>query len=147
MLSIQQKLDALAEDFEALGDWEAQLEHVMDMGRTLSPFPLHEQTEANKVRGCASQLWMISEKSADGRLYFRADADALISKGLAAVVIHLVSGHYPAEILAFDLRQAFEKLGLPRLSMSRASGLASMAARIRREAEQNLVPGGALRLG
>ena len=135
MVTIQQTFDDLASDFDALGDWEAQLEHVIDMGRALPAFPLDEQSDQNKVRGCASQLWMISERTSDGRLTFRADADAIISKGLAAVVIHLVSGHLPSEILAFDLRAAFDRLGLPRLSMSRASGLASMAARIRSEAE------------
>lgn len=140
MQTIQQKLDALAADFDDLGDWEAQLEYVIDMGRSLPPFPLSEQTDRNKVRGCASQLWMTSEHGPGGTLIFRADADAIISKGLAAVVIRLVSGHRPAEILAFDLRAAFERLGLPRLSMSRASGLASMVARIRRDAEDALAP-------
>ena len=140
MATIQQTLDDLAADFDALGDWEAQLEHVIDMGKALPAFRLDEQTDPNKVRGCASQLWMISEKTSDGGLAFRADADAIISKGLAAVVIQLVSGHRPSEILAFDLRAAFERLGLPRLSMSRASGLASMAARIRSEAEAAISP-------
>ena len=134
MQTIHQKLDQLADDFDTLGDWESQLEYVRDLGKTLPPFSLDEQIEANKVRGCASQLWMITEKSPDGRLFFRADGDAILSKGLAAVVIKLVSGHFPGEILEFDLRAAFERLNLPRLSMSRASGLAGLAARIRQEA-------------
>lgn len=134
MRTIQQKLDELAGDFDTLEDWESQLEYVRDLGKELPPFRLDEQTEANKVRGCASQLWMITDRSPDGRLYFRADGDAILSKGLAAVVIKLVSGHRPQEILDFDLRAAFERLNLPRLSMSRASGLAGLAARIRQEA-------------
>lgn len=134
MTTIQDKLDDLADDFEALGSWEAQLEHVIEMGRALPPLTEAEHAEENKVRGCASQLWMVSDRTADGRLAFRADADAIISKGLAGVVIHLVSGHPAAEIRDFDLKGAFERLGLPKLSMSRASGLASMAARVKAEA-------------
>lgn len=134
MPSIQDKLDDLAGDFEALGSWEAQLEYVIDMGRALPPLSDEERVDANKVRGCASQLWMVSDRRPDGGLEFRADADAIISKGLAAVVIALVSGHSPAEIRDFDLKGAFERLGLPKLSMSRASGLASMAARVKAEA-------------
>lgn len=134
MQTIQHKLDELAQDFDTLGDWQSQLEYVRDLGKALPAFNLDEQVESNKVRGCASQLWMITERSPDGRLFFRADGDAILSKGLAAVVIKLVSGHRPEEILAFDLRAAFERLNLPRLSMSRASGLAGLAARIRQEA-------------
>ena len=134
MADIQDKLDELAEDFEALGSWEAQLEYVIEMGRALKPLSEAEHVDDNKVRGCASQLWMVSDRLADGGLEFRADADAIISKGLAAVVINLVSGRPAAEIRDFDLKGAFERLGLPKLSMSRASGLASMAARVKAEA-------------
>lgn len=134
MRTIQQELDELADDFAALESWEDQLEYVIELGRALPPFPTSDQTEENKVRGCASQLWMTTERLPDHQLAFHADADAIISKGLAAVVLKLVSGKPAQEIAAFDLRAAFDRLGLPRLSMSRASGLASMAARVRAEA-------------
>jgi cysteine desulfuration protein SufE len=134
-LTIPERLEALAQDFDDLGEGTAQLEHVMDLGRRLPPLPLEEQIDENRVRGCASRLWLVSSQSPDGTLHFRADSDALITKGLAAVALQLVQDRPPREILAFDLKAAFDRLGLPRLSMSRASGLAGLMARIRRDAE------------
>jgi cysteine desulfuration protein SufE len=134
-LTIPQRLEALARDFDDLGDGTAQLEHVMDLGRALPPLPLEDQTDENRVRGCASRLWLVSKREPDGALHFRADSDALITRGLAAVTLQLVQGRRPDEILAFDLSAAFDRLGLPRLSMSRASGLAGLIARIRHDAE------------
>lgn len=135
MNSIDQRLSELASDFDVLGDPDAQLNYVMDLGRALPPFSPHEMSELNRVRGCASRLWLITKHTPDGRMTIRADADALIPKGLAAVVIKLLSGERATQIAQYDLQAAFERLGLPKLSMSRASGLGAMAARIKREAQ------------
>jgi cysteine desulfuration protein SufE len=95
-----------------------------------------ERSDANKVRGCASQVWLVTEPQADGTLKFRGDSDAHIVRGLIALLLRLYSGHAPADILAFDAPAAFAKLGLSgALSMQRSNGLASMVARIRRDAE------------
>jgi cysteine desulfuration protein SufE len=95
-----------------------------------------ERSEENKVRGCASQVWLVTEPQADGTLRFRGDSDAHIVRGLIAILLRLFSGRRPTQILAFDAAAAFERLGLKgALSQQRSNGLASMAARIRRDAE------------
>ena len=89
----------------------------------------------NKVRGCASQVWLVTEPEAGDRLRFRGDSDAHIVRGLIAILLRLYSGHTRAEIPAFDAKAAFERLGLSEaLSSQRANGLAAMVERIRREA-------------
>jgi len=134
-LSIDAALDELAADFEVLGDWEERYRHVIDLGRTLEPLSSAERSDANKVRGCASQVWLVTEPQSDGTLKFRGDSDAHIVRGLIAILLRLFSGRAPAEILAFDAKAAFARLGLSgALSTQRSNGLASMAERIRRDA-------------
>ena len=136
MPDISDALTELAEEFDLLGDWEERYRYVIDLGRELAPLSDAERCEANKVRGCASQVWLVTEPQPDGHVRFRGDSDAHIVRGLIAVLLRLVSGHTPAEILAFDSKAAFERLGLKgHLSAQRSNGLASMVARIRRDAE------------
>jgi cysteine desulfuration protein SufE len=133
---IAQELDELAEEFDFLGDWEERYRYVIELGRDLPPFPESERTDANKVRGCASQVWLTVERLPDGRLAFQGDSDAHIVKGLVAVLLRLYSGRTPAEIAGFDARQAVERLGLSEaLTSQRTNGLASMVQRIRAVAE------------
>ncbi|HEY3799826.1 MAG TPA: SufE family protein [Caulobacteraceae bacterium] len=135
-MSPQSALDDLAAEFDLLGDWEERYHYVIDLGRTLAPLSDAERSDANKVRGCASQVWLVTEPQGDGTLQFRGDSDAVIVRGLIAVLLRLYSGRAPAEILGFDAKAAFAKLGLSsHLSTQRANGLASMAERIRRDAE------------
>lgn len=136
MSGIDTELNGLAEDFDFLGDWEERYRYVIELGKDLAPLTDGERNGANKVRGCASQVWLVTEPQADGRLRFRGDSDAHIVRGLIAILLKLFSGRQPAEILAFDAKAAFERLGLSgALSAQRSNGLASMAARIRRDAE------------
>jgi cysteine desulfuration protein SufE len=136
MAAIEDALNELADEFELLGDWEERYRYVIELGRELAPLTDAERSEANKVRGCASQVWLVTEPQADGALKFRGDSDAHIVRGLIAVLLRLYSGRAPAEILAFDAKAAFEKLGLTgALSSQRSNGLASMVVRIRRDAE------------
>jgi cysteine desulfuration protein SufE len=136
MSAIEDTLEDLAAEFDVLGDWEERYRYVIDLGRELSPLTDPERSDANKVRGCASQVWMVTEPQADGTLTFRGDSDAHIVRGLIAVLLRLYSGRRPQEILAFDAKAAFDKLGLAgALSAQRSNGLASMVARIRRDAE------------
>jgi|SRR5436190_11954136 cysteine desulfuration protein SufE len=126
----------LKDEFEVLGDWEERYRYVIELGRELAPLSDAERSDPNKVRGCASQVWLVTEPQADGGLAFRGDSDAHIVRGLIAILLRLYSGRPPAEILAFDAKQAFEDLGLTgALSSQRSNGLASMVARIRRDAE------------
>lgn len=125
----------LADELDVLGDWEQRYRHVIDLGRTLAPLSEAEHSDANKVKGCASQVWLISSREGDGRLSFRGDSDAHIVRGLIAILLSFYSGRTPAEILAFDARGAFERLGLTgALSRQRSNGLFSMVERIRQDA-------------
>src|SRR5437879_611557 len=136
MRAIQAELSELAAEFDSLGDWEERYRYVIDLGRDLAPLSDAERSDANKVRGCASQVWLVREPQADGALKFRGDSDAHIVRGLIAILLRLFSGRRPKEILAFDAPAAFASLGLSgALSQQRSNGLASMVARIRRDAE------------
>lgn len=133
---IDAALDDLAAEFDLLGDWEERYRYVIELGRELAPLSDAERSEANKVRGCASQVWLVTEPLGDGRIRFRGDSDAHIVRGLVAILMRLYADRTPAEILAFDANAAFASLGLSgALSTQRANGLASMVARIRRDAE------------
>lgn len=136
MSAIDDTLEDLAAEFDVLGDWEERYRYVIDLGRELAPLSETERGDANKVRGCASQVWLVTEPQADGSLQFRGDSDAHIVRGLIAVLLRLYSGRSAREILAFDAKAAFEKLGLAgALSAQRSNGLASMVTRIRRDAD------------
>jgi cysteine desulfuration protein SufE len=136
MAAISDALTELKDEFELLGDWEERYRYVIELGRELAPLTDAERSEPNKVRGCASQVWLVTEPQDDGTLKFRGDSDAHIVRGLIAVLLRFYSGHAPAEILDFDAKAAFEELGLTgALSSQRSNGLASMVARIRRDAE------------
>ncbi|HEX8232769.1 MAG TPA: SufE family protein [Caulobacteraceae bacterium] len=135
--SMAEELEALAEDFDFLEDWEDRYRHVLDLGKALPPLMEAERAAANKVTGCASQVWLVSEPGPAGTLAFRGDSDAHIVRGLIAILLKLYSGRRPDEILGFDARAATARLGLNEaLSSQRANGLGSMIERIRREAAQ-----------
>ncbi|MDX5330138.1 MAG: SufE family protein [Caulobacteraceae bacterium] len=135
-MAIQDTLDQLVDEFELLGDWEERYRYVIELGGELDPLTEAERTEANKVRGCASQVWLVTEPQADGTVKFRGDSDAHIVRGLIAVLLRLLSGRTASEIRGFDAKAAFAKLGLAgALSTQRSNGLAAMAARIARDAE------------
>jgi len=129
-------LNDLAAEFELMGDdWEERYRYVIDLGRDLAPLSEAERSDANKVRGCASQVWLVTEAGPGATLMFRGDSDAHIVRGLIAIVVRLYSGHGPDEILAFDAHAAFDRLGLAgALSTQRSNGLFSMIERIRRDA-------------
>ena len=134
---IDQELDALAEDFELLGDFEEQIQYMIDLGRTLDPLTDAEHNDANKVRGCASQVWLVTEPLGDGTVRFRGDSDAHLVKGLIAVLLRLFSGRRVEDVLGFDVKAGLERLGLASmLTPQRSNGLASMVSRIRSDAQR-----------
>jgi len=136
MSKIDDDLQDLAAEFDLLGDWEERYRYVIELGRELEPLTDAERSDANKVRGCASQVWLVTEPQPDGAVKFRGDSDAHIVRGLIAILLLLFSGRTPAEILAFDVKAAFDRLGLSgALSSQRSNGLAAMATRIRRDAD------------
>ncbi|PZR35726.1 SufE family protein [Caulobacter segnis] len=136
---IDAALDELADEFELLGDWEERYRYVIELGKELAPLTDAERSEENKVRGCASQVWLVTEPQADGTLQFRGDSDAHIVSGLVAIMLRLYSGRSPADIVAFDAKAALDRLGLSgALSSQRSNGLKSMVARIQRDAQEAL---------
>jgi cysteine desulfuration protein SufE len=133
--SIDAELQDLSAEFDLLGDWEERYRYIIELGRTLAPLSDAERIDANKVRGCASQVWLVTEAMGDGRLAFRGDSDAMIVQGLVAVMLRLYSGRSAEEILSFDAAAALTQLGLDgALSAQRSNGLASMVQRIRKDA-------------
>ena len=139
MSSIDTELEDLAAEFELLGDWEERYRHVIDLGRALAPLAVEEHSEANKVRGCASQVWLVTERGPDGRLSFRGDSDAHIVRGLIAILLAAYSGRKARDIAAADAEAMFARIGLrEHLTAQRSNGLSSMVARIRADAEAAL---------
>jgi cysteine desulfuration protein SufE len=124
-------IDEILENFALLDEWEERYRFVIDLGRDLPPFPDDARTEENRVRGCTSRVWLISEAD-NGKLAFRGDSDAHIVRGLVYILLSLYSGKTPAEILEIDARGTLSKLGLEgHLSPMRTNGLYAMVERIR----------------
>jgi cysteine desulfuration protein SufE len=122
--------DDVEAEFEALDDWDERYRLLIDLGRALPPMADALKTEATKVRGCASQVWLYPRVEA-GKLHFAADSDAAIVKGLVALVLMLADGRAPREIDTGEIRARLDALGLAKhLSSNRTQGLASMVARI-----------------
>jgi cysteine desulfuration protein SufE len=134
MASIEQIL----EEFAFLDDWEDRYRYVIELGKALPDLPESDRTAANKVQGCASQVWLVSETAGDGGdpvLTFRGDSDAHIVRGLVAIVLALYSGRRASEIARLDALETFREIGLvEHLSAQRANGLRSMVGRIQAEA-------------
>ena len=131
----------ITENFELLSDWEDRYRHVIELGHTLKPLTPQEHNDATKVRGCVSQVWLVSEPEPgkNPRIVFRGDSDAHIVRGLIAILIALYSGHHASEILAIDARKVLGQLGLDtHLSPQRSNGLFAMVDRIRNEATKAL---------
>jgi cysteine desulfuration protein SufE len=135
--TIADAVDELAEEFALFPGWEERYAYVIDLGRTLEPLAPSERSEANRVRGCVSQAWLVTERrpEAPGRLHFRGDSDAHIVRGLIALLFRVFSDRTPAEILEAAPRRAFERLGLAAsLTPQRSNGIIAMIERIRSEA-------------
>lgn len=118
--------------------WEERYKYIIDLGRELPVLEEAQRSDEHIVRGCQSQVWLVGHER-DGRLYFDADSDAFIVKGLLAVVLAAYNGKTPQEILAFDIEQYFAELNLLKhLSMTRGNGLKAMVKRIQQSAEARL---------
>jgi cysteine desulfuration protein SufE len=136
-MSADQAIQELSDEFALLPDWEERIAYVIELGRQLEPLSDHERVEANRVRGCASQVWLVSERRAEAaeKLYFRGDSDAHLVRGEIAMLMRVFSGRTPAEILTVDPQALFARLGLKEaLTQQRSNGLFSMISRIQTEA-------------
>ncbi len=133
-------VDVSAEDIvDTLGffdNWEERYKYIIDLGKELPPMADQLKTDESIVRGCQSKVWLVDENR-EGRLFFTADSDAFIVKGLLGVVLAAYNGKTPGEILAFDVDTYFDKLDLiQHLSSTRGNGLKSMVKRIKDRATQ-----------
>ena len=138
-------IDEIVENFTLLDQWDDRYRYVIELGRTLAPLPEGAHTEANKVRGCASQVWLLTHVKPDGAagpmLTFDGDSDAHIVRGLIAILLALYSGKKAREILEIDALKLFDRIGLrENLTPQRSNGLRSMVERIRAEAKAALAP-------
>lgn len=134
MIQPEMTFAELVENFALFDDWEDRYRYLIDLGRKLPPLPEAFKTEANKVRGCMSQVWLVTGHPAGdvSRFAFAADSDAHIVKGLIAVLGVLFSGQTPAAIAGIDPEAAFKTLGLDQhLSPTRRNGLVAMVQRIK----------------
>ncbi|RMH09802.1 MAG: SufE family protein [Planctomycetota bacterium] len=130
--------EEIVETFELLGDWEERFGYVLDLGRKVPEFPESERTEARRVHGCQSNVWLDLAVEGDDppRVRLRAVSDAHIVNGLIAILISAYDGKTPQEVLNFDIKGLLDKLQLEEhLSGTRRNGLQAMVARIRAEAE------------
>ncbi len=139
----QRTFEDLAADFEFLDDWEDRYRYVMELGRELEPFPEEARTEANKVNGCVSQVWLLPrvEKAGteDAVIHFQGDSDAMIVRGLVAILLTMISGKKARDLLDMDIKGNLARLGLEEhLTQQRANGLTAMVERVRAEARKAL---------
>ena len=129
-------VEEILETFDFFDDWEDKYRYLIDLGRALPPLDPALRDEAHRVHGCQSQVWLHARREGD-RLWFEADSDALIVKGLLALVLAAFNGRTPDEILAFDIEGYFRRLDLIRhLSPTRGNGLRALVERIRELARQ-----------
>jgi cysteine desulfuration protein SufE len=136
-------IDDILADFDVIDDWEERYRYVIELGKSLEPLDEADRTDANKVRGCASQVWLATRVERDGpagpRLFFTGDSDAHIVKGLVAVMLAIFSGRTAQEILTLDPEPIFTAISLrDHITPQRANGVNAMIDRIRAEARAAL---------
>ena len=135
-------LNEIIENFDLLDDWDDRYRYLIELGRELAPMPDAAHNEDNKVRGCASQVWLethIDQTGGEPVLHFLGDSDAHIVRGLVYLMMALYSGHTAREIIATDAQPLFAKLGLDaHLTPQRSNGVRSMIERIKADARAAL---------
>lgn len=129
-MTINEIQDEIVEEFSFFEDWMDKYENIIECGKELAPMDVEKRVEDNLVKGCQSQVWLVARME-NNTLYFDADSDALISKGIIGLLLRILSGHKPADIANADL-YSLKTIGLQEhLSPNRANGLASMVKKIK----------------
>lgn len=135
MGTVKDREQQVIEDFAVYDDWMDKYEYIIELGKSLEPYPETKKTEDRLIKGCQSRVWLDARKE-DGKIWFSADSDAIITKGIISLLIGIYSGASAEEILASDF-SFVEKIGLSaNLSPTRANGLVSMIETIRRMAAE-----------
>ena len=136
-MTLEEKKQQIIEDFSLYEEWLDKYEYLIELGKGLEPFPAEKKTDDRLIKGCQSRVWLDSELR-DGRLFFTADSDAIITKGIISLLISVYSGRTPEEIAADDFGFV-AAIGLKdNLSPTRANGLVSMIETIKRVSEDSL---------
>lgn len=131
--TLQNIENEVVEEFSMFEEWLDKYEYLIELGKSLKDFPESSKTDDNLIKGCQSRVWL-SYKIEEGKIFFNADSDAIITKGIISLLIRIYSGRTPEEILSSDF-SVVDKIGLKEnLSPTRANGLVSMIARIRETA-------------
>ena len=138
-MTASQAFQDIAENLSFLDDWEDRLNYVIELGQALPAMDDADKTDENRVKGCVSNVWLVSSvdrSSGQAVMHFRGQSDAIITKGLVAILLALYSGRPAAEIAETDAIEWFKKVGLSEhLGMQRSNGLVAMVNRIRREGQ------------
>jgi cysteine desulfuration protein SufE len=125
--------DEIVEEFSLFDNWEDKYEYLIDMGKKLPKLDDAHKKDENKIRGCQSTVWMVSEYK-DGRIYYKADSDAMIVKGLISMLIRVFSGQKPSDIVAADMK-FIDTIGMStHLAQTRSNGLRSMIKQMKLDA-------------
>lgn len=133
-MTLEEKKQQIVDDFSLYDEWLDKYEYLIELGKALEPFPKEKKTEDRLIEGCQSRVWLDSEVR-DGKLFFTADSDAIITKGIISLLIGVYSGRTPEEIAADDFGFV-SQIGLKEnLSPTRANGLVSMIETIKKQAE------------
>ena len=136
-MTLEEAKQAIVDDFAMFDEWLDKYEYIINLGKNLEPFPEDKKTEDRLINGCQSRVWLDCEVK-DGLLYFTADSDAIITKGIISLLISVYSGRTASEIAGDDFAFVNE-IGLSEnLSPTRANGLSSMIATIKRIANENV---------
>jgi cysteine desulfuration protein SufE len=132
-MSIEETEHQIIEEFETFDDWMQKYEYIIDLGKSLPLIDGKYKTADHLIKGCQSQVWLHSEQK-EGKVFFTADSDAIITKGMVALMIRVLSGHIPDEIMNAKL-DFVEKIGLTQhLSPTRSNGLVSMIKQMKMDA-------------
>ena len=135
--SLQDIENEIIDEFSVFDDWLDKYEYIIELGKSLEEYPEDRKTDDKLVKGCQSRVW-IDFKVEDGKIFFNADSDAIITKGIISLLVRIYSGRTPQEILSSDF-SVVEKIGLKEnLSPTRANGLVSMIQMIREIAARNI---------
>jgi cysteine desulfuration protein SufE len=137
MNTLEEAKAAVVEEFSMFDEWLDKYEYLIELGKNLDVFPVELKTDDRLIKGCQSRVWL-DATAKDGRIFFRADSDAIITKGIISLLIQVYNGRSAVEIAADDFGFV-EQIGLrANLSPTRANGLNSMIETIRKEAEKNV---------
>lgn len=129
-MTINEVQDEIVEEFEGLTDWMDRYAYIIDLGNTLAEYPVSKKVPENLIEGCQSRVWISAERDAGGKVKFEADSDAMIVKGIVALLLRVLNDRTPDEILGADL-YFVDKIGLKEhLSPTRSNGLVAMLKQI-----------------